>query len=233
MPEPLDSLGLVLVAALLLPGLALGLLDGFLSLIPKGEAVAGALPLLLTPALFATLALYRMARADGWRTLVVGTWADRASQVGAGLAVGLLAFISNGLLAHVSLRLFGAFFGSETAQTLFEGELQRTEPLVTGGTAQLVTVFILLAVVTPIAEELFFRGYVYRSLRHHWSVPVSIVLSALVFSGFHFYVVQAIPIFVAGLLFALLYERTGSLLAPMVAHGVVNAIVVVLLFVRG
>lgn len=233
MPEALDRVGLVLIAALLLPGLLAGLLESILVFIPQAERVAGELAVLLTPALFTILALYRIRRTDGWRALFPGAGMHWTVQVGAGIAVGILAFISNGLLAQVSLRVFTTLLGAETAQTLFDAELQRAAPLVSGGTLRLIVVFFLLAVITPIAEELFFRGYVYRSFRHHWGVPLSVVFSALVFSAFHFYLVQAVPIFVAGLLFALLYERTGTLLAPIVAHGAVNAVVVlVMYFVR-
>lgn len=220
-----------MIAALLLPALLAGIIEGFLSFLPGSASVAGWLAMLFTPVLFIALALYRIGRTEGRAGLLAG--AGRTAHLVAGFGVGLLGFVSNGVLAQVSLRFLAVLLGPEAAQAVFEAELQRAAPLVSGGPLFQAAVFVLLAVVTPFAEELFFRGYVYRGLRHHWGVPAAAVLSAFIFSAFHFYLVQALPIFAAGLLFALLYERTGSLLAPMVAHGVINAAVVLLMYASG
>lgn len=229
LPEAIPTLGFVLVLALLLPGAVVALLDGVRGSMPGWGVAHDRIALLITPALLIVLAWVRMRQVDTWRTLFVkerGAWAHH---VAIGVAVGVAGYVSNVMFAHFSLEVFRQLLGPEAAQMLFESEQRRAADLVTGGTLSGAMLVLLLAVVTPIAEELFFRGYVYRTFRHHWTAPVAVTLSALVFAGFHFYFIQTLPIFVAGIIFAIIYEQTGTLIAPIVAHGVVNGIVVALM----
>jgi len=78
-------------------------------------------------------------------------------------------------------------------------------------------------VVVPVLEETLFRGVLYRALRRHWSFTPAAIASGLVFSVSHLNPTAVIPYLLLGILFAYLYERTGSLLAPAVAHGAFNA----------
>jgi len=87
-----------------------------------------------------------------------------------------------------------------------------------------------------VAEEVFFRGYVqsniqkltkaFGSERPGWGQWTSIVLSAACFAIAHMTVhAQAISIltFLPGLVLGWLFTRTGSLLAPILFHGLANA----------
>jgi len=78
-------------------------------------------------------------------------------------------------------------------------------------------------VVVPVLEETLFRGVLYRALRRHWSFTPAAIASGLVFSVSHLNPTAMIPYLLLGILFAYLYERSGSLLAPAVAHGAFNA----------
>ncbi len=89
-----------------------------------------------------------------------------------------------------------------------------------------VFTFQALAVVTPVVEEVFFRGFVFAGLAPRLGVGWAAVASSVVFSLFHPEVGVFIPIFVTGLLLAWLYHRTGSLWPCMLAHGGQNALAV-------
>ncbi len=93
------------------------------------------------------------------------------------------------------------------------------------GTAVLLT-FQALALMTPIAEEVFFRGFIFSGLLRRFGPWWAIIASALVFSAFHLAWGVVIPIFVTGLLLAWLYWRTGSLWAAIAAHAGQNALAV-------
>ena len=92
----------------------------------------------------------------------------------------------------------------------------------------LVALIISAVILAPLVEELAFRGVFQTSLlrlfgERRW--PALLIASA-VFSIIHYAVVpwQALfPLFVLGLVFGYLYERTGSLLTPILAHAVYNA----------
>ena len=79
------------------------------------------------------------------------------------------------------------------------------------------------AVAGPIFEELAFRGIIYRGLRKDGSALQAILISALLFGLFHMNLNQMVYATALGILFALLRETTGSVLASMIAHMTVNS----------
>lgn len=86
-------------------------------------------------------------------------------------------------------------------------------------------VWLLMAsvgILAPIAEELVFRGLVYRRLQD-WMAPwLAILLSSLLFGWYHGNVVQFVYALLTGMLFALMYYRTGTLGAAMAGHAAAN-----------
>lgn len=93
------------------------------------------------------------------------------------------------------------------------------------GAAAIFT-FQALALVTPITEEIFFRGFVFSGLIHRLGPGKAIIASAVVFGVFHLSIEVLVPIFITGLLFAWLYRQTGSLWPCIAAHAGQNALAV-------
>jgi membrane protease YdiL (CAAX protease family)/uncharacterized RDD family membrane protein YckC len=89
-----------------------------------------------------------------------------------------------------------------------------------------VPVVLLIVVVVPIAEEIFFRGMLFGGLRRRLSRLPAAAISALVFGGLHATtgVTAVPPLIIFGFILALLYERTGSLVPGMIAHGLNNGL---------
>ncbi len=83
-----------------------------------------------------------------------------------------------------------------------------------------------LVLMTPLAEEVFFRGFVFAGLLPRLGPGPAIVLSSLVFSAFHFEPAVLIPIFVTGAALAWLYRRTGSIWPGIAAHAGQNALAI-------
>ncbi|MFT3828499.1 MAG: CPBP family intramembrane metalloprotease [Opitutaceae bacterium] len=77
-------------------------------------------------------------------------------------------------------------------------------------------------VIAPLAEELVFRAGLYRVARRALPRWAALLVSALAFASLHGSAVHFVPLTVLGMIFALAYERTGSLLVPVVAHGLFN-----------
>ena len=98
--------------------------------------------------------------------------------------------------------------------------------LVNDGVLDGKVVSILSAyLISPLVEELVFRGLVQTRLRMAMSAFWSVFLSALLFSAVHFMtgsVMTVIFTFMIGLVCALAYEKTGSILPAIVAHIVCN-----------
>lgn len=87
-----------------------------------------------------------------------------------------------------------------------------------------------LAVVTPLSEEIMFRGFVLRGLLHRIGPGPAVVATALVFSAFHLEAGTIIPIFLTGLALGWLFVRTGSLWPCIAVHAGQN--ILALLAVR-
>ena len=87
---------------------------------------------------------------------------------------------------------------------------------------------ILVIAIAPVAEELFFRGFFYRALRSRFSMLIAAGIDGLVFGAIHYTdpkVLSLLPVLmVLGFVFCLLYEYTGTLLAPIALHAINNGI---------
>jgi membrane protease YdiL (CAAX protease family) len=105
-----------------------------------------------------------------------------------------------------------------------------------------VLLFVAVAVVTPFAEELFFRGLLLRALEKRFNPSIAVVVSAVVFGSLHIAGVTSASslaelalhgVFIGvvitgyGVVFALLTVYTGRLWPAIVAHMVINGVGVV------
>lgn len=76
-------------------------------------------------------------------------------------------------------------------------------------------------VVAPITEEFIFRGVLLHRWGVKWGIRPAIVMTSVLFGVLHS---NLIGLFVFGVVMSLLYLSTRSLLVPMVAHAMNNAI---------
>lgn len=81
--------------------------------------------------------------------------------------------------------------------------------------------------VIPIAEELLYRGVVYKRLRNFFGASAAVVLSAVIFGLMHVNLVQFLYAGIMGLLLAYLFETTGRLYIPILGHIAANLAAVV------
>ena len=81
-------------------------------------------------------------------------------------------------------------------------------------------VFELLGscLVIPIAEELLYRGVVFKRLQLLLGKWAAIVLSAVIFGVMHANLVQFLYAGILGVLLAFLLDKTGKLYAPVLGH---------------
>ena len=94
-------------------------------------------------------------------------------------------------------------------------------------TLLLVVGAVVVLVVAPVCEELFFRGFLYRVLRLRTGMWVAGVLDGLVFGVVHGAGTSlvALPVLAfLGLVFCYVYERTGTLYATIALHCLNNTI---------
>ncbi|MBD3296945.1 MAG: CPBP family intramembrane metalloprotease [Candidatus Omnitrophica bacterium] len=89
---------------------------------------------------------------------------------------------------------------------------------------------VFAAVFGPVAEEIFFRGFMYPAVKKKAGALVGILLTAGIFAFLHAHIVGFAPILALGVLLAYLYEKTGSLVPSITVHIAHNLAMVVLVF---
>ncbi len=104
--------------------------------------------------------------------------------------------------------------------------------LVWGDQEELIKLVLEIVLIAPIFEEIIFRGILYSTFRAKFTVPISLIGSAAIFALAHGYgVVAFLSVFWSGMLWAWLYERTGSIVPGICAHAINNGLVVMTLAV--
>jgi membrane protease YdiL (CAAX protease family) len=90
--------------------------------------------------------------------------------------------------------------------------------------AQIVLGVGSVVIGAPIGEEVFFRGFLYGSLRARFRFLPAAAISGAVFALFHVQPLLMAVMFFVGIGLAYLYERRGSLAVPIAAHALFNLI---------
>jgi uncharacterized protein len=90
---------------------------------------------------------------------------------------------------------------------------------------------LFAAVFGPIAEEIFFRGFMYPAVREKWGKAAGIIGTSVIFSFLHAHIAGFLPIIALGILLTYLYEKTGTLMVPIAVHIIHNVGMVTLVFI--
>ena len=97
-----------------------------------------------------------------------------------------------------------------------------TDPAVIG-------LMVFAAVIAaPLCEEIVFRGYLYPAAKKFVGPWAAGACSALVFAAAHGSLAALLPLFVFGCLLVFIYEKTGSLWAPVAVHFCFNGATVLI-----
>lgn len=94
----------------------------------------------------------------------------------------------------------------------------------------LMTMMVVLVLgFAPIAEETFFRGFIFPGIARAWGFVPGIVVSGLLFGSAHVLgnpeLYKSLAVFAAiGMVFAFVYARSGNLLSNVLAHLAFNTI---------
>jgi hypothetical protein len=137
--------------------------------------------------------------------------------------------------------IFALYRGWLTRSPAFDGLAVRVRRVMTqfglSSPARFVILAAGIAVVHSLAEEYYWRWFVYGRLRRHVHFAVALVLAGLAFTGHHVVVLAvyfpqhiwpvvlpfSLAVAAGGIVWAWLYERTGSLVGPWLSHVVVDA----------
>jgi ABC-2 type transport system permease protein len=156
---------------------------------------------------------YGLVRLIYWRART----ADVPVILGNGAAHAVLWGVLGGLAASAA-----AFVYIEIVRALDLFPVWRAAAF--GDPAPPLWLAAVAVIAAPIFEEFVFRGLVFRGLRRSFGLGLATLASAAIFAIVH-PPISVIPVFVMGAAAALVYQRAGMLLAPIVLHAVYNAAV--------
>ena len=100
------------------------------------------------------------------------------------------------------------------------------------GFDELSLFFVVTVILGPVAEEIFFRGFLYGFFRR-WGILVAIFLTTIICTGIHLafseiFITQVI----GGIVFAIAYEIEKKLMVPIVIHALGNMAILFVFLIR-
>ena len=99
--------------------------------------------------------------------------------------------------------------------------------LLDGSPSPLWQLWLVVAVLPALAEELFFRGFLMAGFRKLGAVP-AIAITALLFAFAHSSIYRLAPTLLIGVLLGVIVWRTGSIVCGIVAHTLNNGLMITL-----
>ncbi len=90
-------------------------------------------------------------------------------------------------------------------------------------------IIIMALLVAPLAEEVFFRGFLYGALRREVRPALAIPAVGLLFGAVHSPLAVVVPMALFGGLLCYIYEKTARLTIPILVHFIFNTCQVALM----
>jgi membrane protease YdiL (CAAX protease family) len=146
-------------------------------------------------------------RRIDWRAIGFGKFHWGTVGIGCGLLIASYMFI---LIHNLILTAVGVDTQGDELFKLFE--------LIESP----VWFFIVGAVLAPLVEEIFFRGFLFQGFRAKYGWVSAMLLSSAIFAVAHLDLASLIPTFILGNLLAYLYHRSNSVWPGVILHVLVN-----------
>jgi membrane protease YdiL (CAAX protease family) len=162
----------------------------------------------------AGVTVYVLMRLAYWRSKTAGV---PVILRGANLAISLR---SAAIAAAVACAV-GLGYVTIMQHTALWAEMLKSAPAMAAGRGWILA---LAVVAAPLCEEFIFRGLIYGGLRRSMKAPQAMLMSAAIFAVVH-PPLSMLPVLVLGLCAAWTYERSKTLLAPMLVHATYNAVI--------
>lgn len=183
--------------------------------------------IIMLPALIA-YPLYVGKKRDLWPLFERSSWKQLYNEYISSIGNWFVIILVMGPILY----FFALFIPSLNNPDPFLRELinpQMVEPIALFRIIQ-ATLLFLIIVVGPIAEELFFRYFLYNALKTYFPILIAIFLQAILFGVSHGFP-RMIYAFFIGIALAVVYEKRINIIRPIFVHSIFNtgAVIIVLL----
>jgi membrane protease YdiL (CAAX protease family) len=146
----------------------------------------------------------------------------------AGLVHGVVGYVAAVPIFCLSLLVAGMIAAllklQPQAPEILQPLEQAESPWATG-----IIVFLIIF-FGPLAEEVFFRGFLYPAMRRRLSAAPAIIINGVLFALVHMSVAHLVVYIAIGMVMAWLFEKTRSLVACTTLHVVHNTLQLVLVY---
>lgn len=154
------------------------------------------------------IAVILFIRKASWRELGLGRFEGREIALGCGLLIAVYFLV---VVNNLVMMALGVVTQADVVAELL-GEIN----------SPLLFAFVT-AIVAPIAEELFFRGFLFKGFRQKYGWVNALMFSSIIFALFHGQIATLVPTFLLGALFAYMVQLSESVLPGMFLHFAVNS----------
>lgn len=139
--------------------------------------------------------------------------------------------VQQGVVGAIGIFLLAAAVGlTLRALGVEQTQAELFRPIRSASQPQLISFFLMAAVVAPICEEAFFRGYIFGALRGRYGRLAAYSGSSLLFAAIHLNLPALVPILVMACGLAFLYDRSQSIVPGIIAHGLNNGLALLALY---
>ncbi len=131
-------------------------------------------------------------------------------------ALSYVLLVLAGVGAVLGLNLLFSLAGFLDASASYQ------EVAVSQYAATMLVGLVCYGFLSPIAEEILFRGILYNCMRHLVDAKMAVIVSSLIFGLYHRNWIQGVYGFLMGCLIAYGYEYFGSFKIPVILHMLFN-----------
>lgn len=166
--------------------------------------------------------------------IVFGFWYTKFLMPDTGKRISKKSLILSFLAGAVTQVVFTALLhiAELLLPEIFSEYKENISTLIPSGVSGFSVFLVIFSVVmiSPIAEEIIFRG-VTQTYAHRLAGPAaSVIVSALLFGLYHFDAIQAVYAGLAGLILGIIKEKTDSLMPAMLFHIAFNLVSYLILY---
>jgi uncharacterized protein len=106
----------------------------------------------------------------------------------------------------------------------------KIEELVNNRNISSTMLLVVVSIIAPVCEEVFFRGFLFQGIKKTWGVFAGILVSSVLFAAAHLDLYNFLPLFAIGWVLTYIFHKTKSLIPVIFLHAAYNLIMIIVLF---
>lgn len=106
----------------------------------------------------------------------------------------------------------------------------KIEELVSNKNISSMMLLVVVSVIAPACEEIYFRGFLFQGIKKSWGVFAGILVSSILFAAAHLDLYNFLPLLAIGWILTYIFHKTKSLIPVIFLHAIYNLLMILVLF---